>query len=473
MTLEHLLRAVFLGLLLAVLVGAARGMVGYGLWIHRGDAYRASLEYGRALDAFERAAALRPGSALPRLHAGEILVAQGRWEEAERVLSLALSSDPENPEIWVALGRTSLGQGDEGEAKRRWLEAVARDPSHGKAWLAVANLYISRSQWDRATEALEHATAGRTAEASAQYLMGLIQVWEDEDRALRHLELARARGDPELQERTMQAITGLQGLGGPPIDGDAWAELGQVYLGLSQPEMAYHAFGRSLDLGEDTARVRAFLGYAAWRLGLDAEAASHLRTARQQDPQDALPLYFLGLLYRSRGEADLALNSLQAALMLDPENPAFYAELGDLFHQEKEYVSAREAYLRATEAAPLNADFHLLRAAYHLGTLLWTGDAVEAAQAAVRLAPGESLAHEYLGWALYLSGELEAAEEALERAVGLDSASARSHYRLGVVRIAIGNSGEARRDLLRAVDLDPEGTYRRRAELALAELNAS
>ncbi|MFQ5945683.1 MAG: tetratricopeptide repeat protein, partial [Anaerolineae bacterium] len=100
-------------------------------------------------------------------------------------------------------------------------------------------------------------------------------------------------------------------------------------------------------------------------------------------------------------------------------------------------------------------------------------DAVEAARTAVLLAPEEPLAHEYLGWGLYLSGELAAAEEALERAIALDSASARAHFRLGIIRIAMGNSEEARQDFARAVDLDPEGTYRQRAELALGGLDGS
>ncbi len=414
---------------------------------------------------------MRPDLALPRLRAGEILVAQGRWEEAERVLRLALSVEPNSPEIWIAVGQTLLGQGEDREAERSWLEALTRDPTNQRAWLELANLYIMESRWEQSIDALEHATVGRTAEPAALYLMGLLQAWEDAERATRLLELARARGGPEVQEDSVRALRVLEELGGSPPDSRGWAHLGELYLALDQPEMAFYALSRGVELG-DAPRLRAYLGYAAWRIGRDGDAAVHLRTARRQDPQDALPLYFLGLYHRSRGEAHFALNSLQAALVRDPQNPAFYAAMGDLLHGEKEYLAAREAYLRATEAAPLNAEFHLLRAAFHLSTLLWTEDAIEAARTAVFLAPEEPLAHEYLGWGLYLAGELEAAEAAMERAIALDPGSARAHYRSGVIRIAIGSMQDARRDLLRAMDLDSEGAYRHRAELALGNFDS-
>lgn len=479
MALEHVLKAVLLGLVLAVLVGASHGVVGYELWMHRAEVLRADLEYGRALDALDRAAAIRHGAALPRLRAGEILVAQGRWEEAEGALDHALALDPDSAAIWHALGQTSLGRGEEEEAERRWWEALARDPAYREAWLALGKVYISRSEWDRATQAFERAISGggtrrsRAAEASALYLHGLIQAWQDRERAMGDLEQARARAKAQLRERSTEALAALEGLDTPPVDSRDWAELGQLYLALDEPEMAFHALERGLETGGESPRLRAYLGYAAWRLGRQAEAAGHLRAARRQDPEDPLPLYFLALLYRSRGQRELAIQSLQAALNRDPQNPAFYAELGDLLHEAKEYVSAREAYLRATEAAPWSAEFHLLRAEYHISTLLWIADAVNSGQAAVALSPEEPLGHEYLGWALYLSGELEAAEQSLIRAVVLDATSARAQYRLGIVRIAMGKTEEARHSLLRGVDLDSEGTYRRRAELVLGRLDKS
>ena len=76
---------------------------------------------------------------------------------------------------------------------------------------------------------------------------------------------------------------------------------------------------------------------------------------------------------------------------------------------------------------------------------------------AVALWPEECDYQSALGWVLYRKtpSEPEAAREALEKAVSLDSNNATAVFRLGVVLRALGHTERADAALARARQLDP------------------
>jgi Flp pilus assembly protein TadD len=212
----------------------------------------------------------------------------------------------------------------------------------------------------------------------------------------------------------------------------------------------------------------AYLGHVLDYLGDPAEAERHLQRAVQLAPTTTLTRYLLGLYYQRHGRAREAAFQYRQALKLDPRNAALYAELGNAWLAEKNYVDAEVAFRAAAELAPRHVGFQLLLARFYVDRLIKVRThGLQAAHEAARLNPAQAEAFDVLGWAYYLVGYLDRAERTLSRAVALDPDLASARYHLGVVQRQLGQPAEADYQFWRTVDLDRTGYYRSRAMRAL------
>lgn len=82
---------------------------------------------------------------------------------------------------------------------------------------------------------------------------------------------------------------------------------------------------------------------------------------------------------------------------------------------------------------------------------------------AIESHPQDADAHFNLGSAYYVEGNLEEAEEALEKALALDAEHVDAHYYLGLVRAARGDAGGARKHFDAVVESSPNPMLKRMA----------
>jgi tetratricopeptide (TPR) repeat protein len=188
-------------------------------------------------------------------------------------------------------------------------------------------------------------------------------------------------------------------------------------------------------------------------------------------PDSPVAQFFTGLYWRRAGDAHAALPYLQAAQQLDPQNPAFAAEIGGA-HASLGDLPAAELWL--TQAVTLGEDdvrwWRLLARfsidnEYHVAEL-----GLPAARQAVGLDPDNADGADILGYALLLTGDLANAQKMLERALALNAQSASVYFHLGVLYTRQGQRAEAELMLNHALALDPQGFYGGLALQALAHL---
>ena len=251
----------------------------------------------------------------------------------------------------------------------------------------------------------------------------------------------------------------------------------------------------------------------AWLdLGLVHEAAAEFvaaerayRRATEADPRFAEPFNNLGVLLREAGKLAEAATMLERAVALDPELPAArfnlgltYEELGRLAEAEREYLATIERLPndpvprinlgmmlldmgRPEDAAvQLRAARSMVRGDVLLSIALGEGlrragspeEAVPVLRAALSQAsdppPTELLAE--LALAYYATGDLDAAEASMRRAVGQDELDPGLQYAYGSILAKRGQLGKARAHLRRAAKLDPAGPYAERARARLEML---
>lgn len=259
-------------------------------------------------------------------------------------------------------------------------------------------------------------------------------------------------------------------------------------------------------LADDPNDPRAWLdlGLAQEATGNWASAEQAYRRAAEIDPKFAEAFNNLGALLRERGKLAEATTMLERAVALDPSLSAArfnlalsYEEQGKLADAEREYLATidqlpddpiprinlammlLDAQRPEDAAVQLHAARPMVRGDVLLSIAVGEGlrraglpaEAVPVLRTALSQAPEppptELLAE--LALAHYASGDLDAAEATMRRAVGQDELDPALQYAYGSILAKQGQLGKARAHLRRAVKLDPDGPY---AERAIARLEA-
>ena len=245
---------------------------------------------------------------------------------------------------------------------------------------------------------------------------------------------------------------------------------GQVFLAHGDVRAAGLCFQRATDLDPADIAARAYHVYAS--SPTDPQAASRLRTLRAEAPD--LPLLYLleAIVLREGGFPSSALPVLEAALDVDPENPAAWAELGATHLALGEIAQAAQDYRLAAETAISDPAYWRLLARFSLDHGVDpAGLALPAARNAVALDPLDAEAWDLLGEAHLRQGDVWLADRVLRTAIRMDPGSPASHYHFGLVRLALSDPLGARTAFETVLRIDPEGGYADLARRSLETLD--
>ncbi len=221
--------------------------------------------------------------------------------------------------------------------------------------------------------------------------------------------------------------------------------------------------------GEATADDRCDLAAALAAAGRLGPALAVLEEARGLHPSNVRVLYSLGDLQRRLGRLNEAVESLTAAVRLEPDFADLRLSLcGALAHRapaaaagspekvvQADLDSAIAQCGTAVDLGPRDPFYR-----HNLGRVLYLaaryGDAAEAFGEALRLDSGRQDTRLFLGKSLVLAGRFEAALEHLSGAVAAAPKDAEGHYFRGRAFEGLGRVSEAARAYERAVALRPE-----------------
>jgi protein O-GlcNAc transferase len=151
------------------------------------------------------------------------------------------------------------------------------------------------------------------------------------------------------------------------------------------------------------------------------EAEEACRVLLSEDAHNATLHNVLGAILLAQGEVQQAIESIQAAIRIDPTYAQAMNNLGNAYRAEGLIQNAAEAFTTAT-----------------------------------RLAPNLQPAHANLGIVLKELGRTRESLDALEEAVSLDPSDAEAKIALGAVLIDLGRAQDAKTVLTEAVALAPD-----------------
>ncbi len=155
--------------------------------------YHGELDYDRALEQFERAKEIQPGSMAPYAAIGYVKRRQGEWDESLRHLMQALELDPRSSELVYEIGETMVDLERYEEAEDYLDRAIDLAPDQLGAYMWKFWMYMLLADLDKARAVLNVAPYDPTFQLEAE-----IDLWFLERKFDRALDVLRRNRIPAL-----------------------------------------------------------------------------------------------------------------------------------------------------------------------------------------------------------------------------------------------------------------------------------
>lgn len=431
-------------------------------WLAAGDAAAASGARTAAASTYEQAAALAPDDPTPHLRLARLYLDWNRPQEGLAAAEAAAERGAANSDVEPLRAALYAAAGDWSEAARRGEAALTLAPDNLAVRALVTQAYLNLGRAAEAEAAYRAILAATPQDRMAHERLGTLLAISAPDDATAHLEAA---GTP-------LATALLQALEEPPAPDDATyrlARIGQTCLDHGMPALAALALEQAAGANPDYAEAQALWGLALDQMGRTEEALPHLEAAVRLDPGSARARSVLGLHLLAAREAEAARPHLEAAYTADPQNPAFSLYLAYLYADLGGYEVARVWLEEAARLAPEDPAIWEQVARFYIRRGLGA-EGLRAAHNLAALTPESAQAHDLLGWALFLTGEDQQAQEELDRALAREPCLAAAHYHLGVVHAYRNEEEAARSAFIRALDCNTDPILRPEIEEALSRL---
>jgi len=273
--------------------------------------------------------------------------------------------------------------------------------------------------------------------------------WQDPEdfleQADRHLEDGAYEEALEACERAIASDPDLA---------DAHALAGRCLAYLNRVDDAEHRLLRALDLDRDCLEAWFGLAFVSWLRADDREALDHLQRCRRLAPDDEAVLAQLIGAYGNVGDVDEAGRLYDGAIDIHPGSAEIPYQWGQVLFRAGRYNEAIEAWTLAADRDPEFPELHLARARAY-GALGDLDRARTELEAELKLYPDSREARLALAGYHTQRNEPKLAVTLLRRLLEGDETDSRIHLDLGIALSRLGRTAQARRHLLRALELAP------------------
>jgi len=326
--------------------------------------YRELHQLDKAEENLVKARQYNPGSLEVLYNEAMIYQAQGRYDDAIRVLSDAITGvksqsnvlpsrrrslsilyqqlgmlyrDVQNYQAAIYTFQELAHLGDEEDHRARLLimdtyqkakdlpkalqagrDAMAKYPNDTAIKSSQALLLGENEQTDEAVKLLQTDLKGTPADRDTY--LNISQVYE------------RGRRYADAEEAARKA----ESFAAQPHDNEiAWLLLGAVYERQKQFDKAENEFKKVLDVNPKNAQVLNYYGYMLADRGIRLDEAQDLiQRAVDQEPQNGAYLDSLGWVYYKQNKLDEAESMLRKAVEHEPHDPTIRLHLGDVYAKQ-------------------------------------------------------------------------------------------------------------------------------------------
>lgn len=442
----------------------------------------ATLATGRIEEArslANAAAAADPSNAAPFVVRARLALVDRKVDEAQQVLTDALTKVPDDYDALRLKADLTLAQGQGKAAIALYDRVLAVRPTSMVTYLALVPALLRERDEESASARL--ATLKRIAPGSAgtRYLEALVAYSKGDRLGARDAVRQVLKTGSDYAPALLLAGTVEYELGNylvaedvlrkvaaaNPGDRQSRRLLVSVYLRTNQVKKAQEALSTLVKIDPDSVPTNLLAGQVATAAREPAKAAAYFQKAVSLDPRNAVPRAMLGATNMMRGDVERGVAELEAASASDVNRIEADVALVQFYLQQKQFdkaVSAVDALARKQPKLPQTAN---LRG----GVLLAKGriaDARKAFEEALALEPTFMPAANNLAALDLRDKKPENAANRYRSILAKNPKQVEASLRLAVLLQRIGDrTGEIDKILSDAVTADPANVQARLAQV--------
>ena len=362
----------------------------------------------------------------------------GKNELAARQYADALNASGQNPNVALRYVGFLQRLGDLSHAEDVLTQALDRNPNNVQLLVTLAQIRLGRKNWAGALSLAETIgkldNKGLADQIRASALAGQNKL----DESISALEAAHAAAPSTVQ----------------PV-----LKLVYDYLRQGKTDKAETLLQDMLKKFPDNAMLLVLMGQTKLAENKIDDAVQSLRSAIAKQPNDPAPYIVLSNLYAGKKDFDAATDVIQQGLRVLPGNLNVRMTSAALQIQKGDSNAAIAQYESILKDQPT-----VVIAINNLVSLLLDNRSdKESIDRAVSLAEGLKSAavpqfQDTYGWAQFKSGDYASSISALEAALTKMPSSAAVHYHLGMSYAASGQPEKAADRFKSALALEPDGT---------------
>jgi len=278
-------------------------------------------KYDQARDALQRARELRSDLVSPDIVEANLLIAQGKPQEARDLLLETVKRFPAETGVYLTLALATQSLGDTNAARRAWEMVLIRQPGQADALFNLAFLKWKAGEQTAADAIITGAIAALPAPSAvlestlSRYYRATGRVQEAIAPARRALDLEP--GNPENGRRYVMALLHSGDRASAveeaqaltlrmPDAALAWNSLATAAAVSERPRLAEPAFRRWLEIAPNEADAHSSFGFFLHREGRSQEARRVLELATHAFPGSGVVWLNYAVVLQAVGETDAA-----------------------------------------------------------------------------------------------------------------------------------------------------------------------
>ncbi len=374
------------------------------LYLNTARTYRKIKDFENAVRNAEKSHAISPGKTDSLILLGNISYELMKYDDAIKYYNRALDIDKMNPALLYNTGITLFKKGERFPALEYLKRAAEADKLGDIAFKSYSRLgaeFLSSNMFDLSEKYFKEAASLRPSDPSSRYNLAVSYLRQKkEDLALKELEKAEelSQSDTALlanigesyfslkdYDRSLRSFSKI--LEKNSRDVRILARVGEIYYSQGDLDRAYKSYKKITRIEPATENSRvAYLnmGNILDDTGKFDDAVKSYESALAIKGDDELAYYNMGITYRHSEKPALAVNAWKKASSLNPENikpriavaDYYYDQghldlaekeyqniiykwpssqeslfkLGTIYHKQKNYSDAREAYNQVIKA---------------------------------------------------------------------------------------------------------------------------
>lgn len=363
-----------------------------GKWPEAASAYEQAIEGSR-----------QPSRDLQIRYAAALMNSEGGGAKARTVLQEILKASPNDTRVLYMLSSAERSAGDEKAAEATARKIIATDPTNVGGLRALVAVLFERFDYKQIVDVVTPLVKEPSRAKGREFEGAAVLV-----------QLGIAQQQLAQWDASIAAFTAAKTL--TPDDPEVDAYLVQANLTARRFDRAEAVARDALARDPDQPRMVRLRAQALFKSGQAAAANKLLEDGVAKQPDSREYLVGLADLYADQKRTDDAIRLLEQARKAFGDDDALTMRIASVYEVGGRIADAEKELRRLLSEDPLNANA-LNSLSYMLADQgLRPAEAVDLAQRAVTIEPGNPAFLDTLGWALFKQGRVDDAADPLAKA---------------------------------------------------------